>query len=648
MIDLEDCYGDGPSLRTKITSAEAYLHCVEGHLKFLHKLLKQSLMTLNEYSLNFSNLSKSLLDYGNFEAMFSTDHSNNRIISIGSEFMVIEDKRKKLIEELESFVVLPLVSFLRNEFGTLKELKKRFEKACEGYYHLHSKYMSKNSKDEGENGNFESAEEIGSTRKEFHEISLDYCLKLNELVLRKEILLNNIFPEMIQKLEAFYKFETNGMNLLLQSCETGNQQNLDQKEKISELYDKKTRILEKSLNLYNPLIIDKSLTPPTDQPTANSVKAGYLYKKSSKSHTMKSIWSRRFFELKQEKLIYFSKDSFDSHQAGSPGEIVEIDLKLCSVKECESEQRRFCFELLSPIKSYCLQAESEHEKHCWILALKQAIERNLSNNNFSIFQSGGIPYERPLSDEEKKEIQRENTECFDCKKQNNPDWALINYGVIICIDCSGAHRSRGVHKSKVKSLHLDHYSAEHVEILKKLGNQRVSSILENSNDTEEKYSNVKGKVLDMESVINNGDLLEFLKILINNLKSEIGLEYMEKVLQSLIDKNRPLLLSLALLWGYQPSEANVKTAVLAYFSFPILVNLFIKANLTDEQSRSIIELVKDEELKAKLLYILEIKDESEDEIESGQSTPETNKKGSKKRQFRKGIKQRLRKINLKN
>lgn len=47
-----------------------------------------------------------------------------------------------------------------------------------------------------------------------------------------------------------------------------------------------------------------------------------------------------------------------------------------------------------------------------------------------------------------------NAFCVDCGTKD-PEWAIINLGCLVCITCSGTHRSLGTHVSKVQSLTLD-------------------------------------------------------------------------------------------------------------------------------------------------------------------------------------------------
>jgi Arf-GAP/coiled-coil/ANK repeat/PH domain-containing protein len=56
-----------------------------------------------------------------------------------------------------------------------------------------------------------------------------------------------------------------------------------------------------------------------------------------------------------------------------------------------------------------------------------------------------------------------NEKCADCTREN-PKWASINMGVLLCIECSGIHRGLGVHISKVKSLDLDRWDPMLIQV----------------------------------------------------------------------------------------------------------------------------------------------------------------------------------------
>lgn len=71
----------------------------------------------------------------------------------------------------------------------------------------------------------------------------------------------------------------------------------------------------------------------------------------------------------------------------------------------------------------------------------------------------------------------ENKECADCRRRA-PRWASINLGIFICLQCSGVHRSLGVHISKVRSTTLDTWLPEQVAFIQSMGNDKSNAYWE--------------------------------------------------------------------------------------------------------------------------------------------------------------------------
>jgi len=272
------------------------------------------------------------------------------------------------------------------------------------------------------------------------------------------------------------------------------------------------------------------------EPAAGVLVEGWLYKKSSSRIALQQ-WNKRWFMTDKDGIYYF-RTSAEMRKAGGDHlrtlERVKIcDLVLCTVREVVGGDLRFCFEIITPNqRPLLLQARGPLGYRMWVDGIRTSIENQLvsgtvdanqlmqgigkqrkkkrvnggrakktlgsmldsentdsgisdseldhNENNGELFSSSEEGNRVTLSTHRNPvvpAILAANPSCADCD-QSDPDWACINLGVLICIECSGVHRSLGVHVSKVRSLKLDSINDPEAQLLLALGNNRVNPIWE--------------------------------------------------------------------------------------------------------------------------------------------------------------------------
>merc|ERR1719228_2483668 len=213
---------------------------------------------------------------------------------------------------------------------------------------------------------------------------------------------------------------------------------------------------------------------------------GYLFKRGQNAFR---TWNRRWFYLSNNKLCY-------SKRNGEDVTVIEEDLRICLVRPLTDVDRRFCFEVISPVKTHVLQADSQEMYTVWVSSLQQGISTALHeamDPDPGSTSSGAIQWEDSDTEEAQdgkygraartQPTARQildipgNQVCCDCGAPE-PQWASINFGVTLCIECGGIHRGMGVHISKVRSITLDAWEPEILKVMAELGNNIVNNILE--------------------------------------------------------------------------------------------------------------------------------------------------------------------------
>uniref|UniRef100_A0A3B3DQW7 Arf-GAP with coiled-coil, ANK repeat and PH domain-containing protein n=1 Tax=Oryzias melastigma TaxID=30732 RepID=A0A3B3DQW7_ORYME len=383
-----------------------------------------------------------------------------------------------LFDQAQRSVKQQLHNFVKEDVRKFKETKKHFDRVREDLEiaQVKNAQAPKNKPHEVE----EATSTLGITRKCFRHLALDYVLQmLNGFV---------VPSQMLSFMHAQYSLFQQGFNLLHEidpymkklAAEL-DQLVIDSAMEKREMEHKHATIQQRDFS-YDDSKVEFNVDAPN-----GVVMEGYLFKRASNAF---KTWNRRWFSIQNSQLVYQKKlkDSVT---------VVVEDLRLCSVKPCEDIERRFCFEVVSPFKSCMLQAESEKLRQAWIQAVQASIasayrespdscyiehlDRTASPSTSSI-DSASEPRERSIKGEtilQRIQCVPGNEQCCDCG-QADPRWASINFGILLCIECSGIHRSLGVHCSKVRSLTLDSWEPELLKLMCELGNNVINHIYEGS------------------------------------------------------------------------------------------------------------------------------------------------------------------------
>ena len=215
------------------------------------------------------------------------------------------------------------------------------------------------------------------------------------------------------------------------------------------------------------------------------VKQGYMYKRSGTSR----LYKRKYVTLCEDSVLTYwpSFQAYVDNVDGKEIQLSHVTVKVpgrppTGVRMAEEEEDRAADLTLEELdeereegvelvlisldsSTWRFQVCSPREVRQWEEAIQAEILASLT-------RCDGKP------DLERIRSLPGNNECADCSRKS-PDWASLNLGILVCIECSGIHRNLGSHISKVRSLSLDCWPQANLAALERSGgNAEANSMWE--------------------------------------------------------------------------------------------------------------------------------------------------------------------------
>ncbi|KAM4041804.1 arf-GAP with coiled-coil, ANK repeat and PH domain-containing protein 2 isoform 1-T1 [Anomaloglossus baeobatrachus] len=546
-VDFEECLKDSPRFRAALEDVEGDVSELEQKLDKLVKLCIGMIDTGKAFCAANKQFMNGIRDLAQFSSKDEVIERSLTKFSDSLQEMI--NYHNILFDQAQRSIKTQLQTFVKEDLRKFKDAKKQFDKVSEEKENALAKnaQVPRTKQHEVE----EATNILTATRKCFRHIALDYVLQINVLQSKRR---SEILKSMLSFMYAHLAFFHQGYDLFSElepyMKDLGVQLDnlvVDAAKEKRDMELKHSTIQQKGLSAD-----DSNLECNVDAENG-IVMEGYLFKRASNAfktwNRKKPDHTRRWFSIQNNQLVYQKKFK------DNPTVVVE-DLRLCTVKHCEDIERRFCFEVVSPTKSCILQADSEKLRQAWIKAVQTSIAtayREKGEEAEKMEKKPTLSSTSPVSETKEKLVKGEsalkrvqcipgNTKCCDCGLPD-PRWASINLGITLCIECSGIHRSLGVHFSKVRSLTLDTWEPELLKLMCELGNEVINSIYEarvdamgvkkpqNGCQRQEKEAYIKAKYVEKKFVDKSAEsMLMARKKMLSRKSSENRLSSSDKSL----------------------------------------------------------------------------------------------------------------------
>ncbi|KAF2151055.1 hypothetical protein K461DRAFT_165751 [Myriangium duriaei CBS 260.36] len=290
----------------------------------------------------------------------------------------------KSIKKSEKNVIEPIRAFMNNDLRNFREARRNLDTAQRNFDSVLSRYASQPKTKEASSLR-EDAFQVHEARKAYLKASLDFCVQGPNVRAALDKLIVRIFSDQWRDWKASREMSLPTLNKWAAEMERirgwGREMENSERAFKRELVLARKQIEDNAEQAVRPpreLDDYAEKTAPflgsTTSANQRPEKQGWLYVKSVTGKPAKTVWTRRWFFVKNGIFGWLVQGV----RSGGVEESERIGLLLCSIRPALQEERRFCFELKTKDTGIVLQAESQNELSHWIdafdLAKRKALE----------------------------------------------------------------------------------------------------------------------------------------------------------------------------------------------------------------------------------------------------------------------------------
>uniref|UniRef100_A0A8C1VYL9 Rho GTPase-activating protein 10 n=1 Tax=Cyprinus carpio TaxID=7962 RepID=A0A8C1VYL9_CYPCA len=355
-LEFSECYLDSPAFREKIKAHEAELDKTGRFIKELYKDGKNLINATKQLSLAQKKFAQCL---GEFKFEYIGDDKTDDEKCIGEFFFSPDIFICARMRNITETLMKPLEKFRKDQLGSAKAERKRYEKETEKYYSSLEKLLNMSAKKkEPQLQEADMAVEV--MRQHFQVSSLEYVCKLQEIQERKKF---ECVEPMLAFFQTVFTFYHQGYELA---------KDFDHYKKALQINIQNTRSrFEGTRSEVFELMKRIKDSPQEYRQTSPISSEGYLYVQEKRPPPFGSSWVKRYSTFVKEQKILHMK-TFDQRSGGKLGETESVTIKSCVRKTTDTLDRRFCLDIEitdRPITVLTVQALSEDDHRFWMHAM---------------------------------------------------------------------------------------------------------------------------------------------------------------------------------------------------------------------------------------------------------------------------------------